>query len=220
MNFPVVIVNFKSYESASGDFALALAKLHEAVAVDRGVSLAVCVSALDVQRVASNVSIPVFAQHVDGSDYGAFTGFLPAKAVKAAGAFGTLLNHAEHRLTDEVLRLTIRKCREAGLFTIACAESVERARVMIAFEPDLIALEPPELIGGDVSVSTARPELIQEAAIALPKSRLLVGAGVKNGVDVATCLRLGACGVLLASGVTKASDPKAVLNDLVNGFSV
>lgn len=220
MKFPLIVVNFKLYESASGEAAVVLAKLHDEVAREHGASLAVCVSALDVQRVASSVSLPVFVQHVDACDYGAFTGFIAPKAAKAAGAFGTLLNHAEHRLTDEQLRLTLVKCREADLFTIVCAESIDRVKVILSFEPDLIALEPPELIGGDVSVSTARPELIQEAVAVLPPSRLLVGAGVKNDSDVATCLRLGACGVLLASGVTKAQDPKAVLNDLVKGFSV
>ena len=43
-------------------------------------------------------------------------------------------------------------------------------------------------------------------------------AGVKNGADVAAALELGASGVLLASGVTKANDPKAVLNDLVSSI--
>ena len=45
---------------------------------------------------------------------------------------------------------------------------------------------------------------------------MLCGAGVKNGQDVATAIDLGAEGVLLASGVTKANDVIAVLNDLVS----
>ena len=48
--------------------------------------------------------------------------------------------------------------------------------------------------------------------------KLLVGAGVKNGEDVRLAIELGAKGVLLASGVTKASDPKAVLLDLASGL--
>ena len=49
-----------------------------------------------------------------------------------------------------------------------------------------------------------------------PNVRVLCGAGVKNGQDVATALALGAEGVLLASGVTKANDPAGVLADLVS----
>ena len=49
-----------------------------------------------------------------------------------------------------------------------------------------------------------------------PNVRILCGAGVKNGQDVATAIALGAEGVLLASGVTKANDPESVLSDLVS----
>ena len=49
-----------------------------------------------------------------------------------------------------------------------------------------------------------------------PGVRVLCGAGVKNGQDVATAISLGAEGVLLASGVTKASDVSSVLKDLVS----
>ena len=45
---------------------------------------------------------------------------------------------------------------------------------------------------------------------------MLCGAGVKNGADVKMAIELGAEGVLLASGVTKASDIKAVLDDLTS----
>ena len=38
------------------------------------------------------------------------------------------------------------------------------------------------------------------------------------GEDVKTCIQVGSSGVLLASGVTKADDPEAVLKDLANGL--
>jgi triosephosphate isomerase len=47
---------------------------------------------------------------------------------------------------------------------------------------------------------------------------VLCGAGVKNGRDVAKAVELGAVGVLLASGVVKAKDKRAVLMDLVSGL--
>mgnify|MGYP003904069881 CR=1 FL=1 len=59
-------------------------------------------------------------------------------------------------------------------------------------------------------------ELWQEVKATNPDVRVLCGAGVKNGQDVATAIKLGAEGVLLASGVTKASDVASVLNDLVS----
>ena len=39
---------------------------------------------------------------------------------------------------------------------------------------------------------------------------------MKNGSDVAMAIKLGTEGVLLASGVTKAQDPEAILSDLVS----
>ena len=48
------------------------------------------------------------------------------------------------------------------------------------------------------------------------KTYAFCGAGVKNGSDVKMALSLGAEGVLLASGVTKAEDPFEILNDLVS----
>ena len=78
-----------------------------------------------------------------------------------------------------------------------------------------------KLIGGDVSVTSADPGIVQDT-VRLVKDinadiMVLCGAGVKTGEDVNAALRLGAEGVLLASGVTKASDPAAVLQDLVDG---
>jgi triosephosphate isomerase len=45
---------------------------------------------------------------------------------------------------------------------------------------------------------------------------VLCGAGVKTGKDVRRALELGAKGVLLASGVVKAKDPRKALQDLVS----
>ncbi|MCJ7488664.1 MAG: triose-phosphate isomerase, partial [Thermoplasmata archaeon] len=76
-------------------------------------------------------------------------------------------------------------------------------------------------IGGDMSVTTANPEIVSEsvrvAKKAFPGVKVLCGAGVKTGEDAAKAIELGTNGVLLASGVVKASDPKRVLLDLAAG---
>ena len=88
--------------------------------------------------------------------------------------------------------------------------------------PDFVAVEPPELIGGDISVSKAQPELVKDSVEAVkavsPDVKVLCGAGVKNGEDVKSALELGAKGVLLASGVVKAKDAEAVMRDLIKGL--
>lgn len=219
MKLPVIITNFKTYESATGARAVELARLHEKVAQETGVSLAVVVQVVDLAAVVAAVSIPVFVQHVDAIEYGANTGFVLPEAVRAAGAFGTLLNHSERQISLDLLKISIQRAQAAGLFVVACAQNHEEAEKIMWMRPDLVAVEPPELIGGDISVATAQPELIR-AAVELHggNSTTLVGAGVKNAQDVRIALELGACGVLLASGVTKAVDPEVVLRDLVGGM--
>jgi len=43
---------------------------------------------------------------------------------------------------------------------------------------------------------------------------VLCGAGITKGEDVESAIKLGAEGVLVASGVVKAKDQKAALHDL------
>ena len=82
----------------------------------------------------------------------------------------------------------------------------------------MIAVEPPELIGGDLSVSKSEPLIVERAVKLIGEDRTLVGAGIKDGEDVRIALDLGARGVLLASGVTKSDDPYATLLDLASGL--
>lgn len=214
----MIIVNFKTYESATGEAALRLAKIHEEVANETGHSIGIAVQATDLWRICKEVSIPVYAQHIDPVEFGSATGHILPEAIKATGAIGTLLNHSERRLERTVLEASIKRAKEVGLKVIVCAKDPEEGESFLEFEPELIAVEPPELIGGDISVSTAQPEIIEHAAKLIGRDKLLVGAGVKNGKDVKIALQLGAKGVLLASGVTKAEDPKAVLRDLAAGL--
>jgi triosephosphate isomerase len=82
-----------------------------------------------------------------------------------------------------------------------------------------VAVEPPELIGGDISVTKANPRIVEDTVDAVKEANrsvsVLCGAGIKTGADVKAALDLGADGVLLASGVVRAKDPRAALLDLV-----
>lgn len=214
----MIITNFKTYESATSERALYLAEVHDEVAEATGADIRVAVQATDIFRVARGVKIPVLAQHIDPITYGSHTGHLLPESVKLEGAVGTILNHSERRLDRETLKKSIERAKEVGLEVILCAETPEEGESFLEFNPDYIAVEPPELIGGDISVSSAQPEIIENAVKLIGGDKLLVGAGVKTGEDVKKCIELGAKGVLLASGVTKAEDPKTVLMDLADGL--
>lgn len=217
----VVMVNFKTYEQATGDKAIALAKACEKVAQETGKEVIVIPQLVDLYRVAQSVSIPVYAQHVDEFEPGSNTGHVQIEAVKAAGAVGTIINHSEHRLPVQKVKDVVEKCKHKMLKVLVCAEGPEEVEQFTRLEPTYVAYEPPELIGGDISVSTAKPELITECVEKTQERGvpLIVGAGVKNGQDVRISKDLGAVGVLVASGVVKADDQETAVKDLCEGLN-
>lgn len=217
---PLILINFKTYDTVDDKKAIALARMCQDVAKKQKVSIALAVDALDVKAVAKAVTIPIFAQHVDAVDFGAHTGWIVPQSLKNAGVKGAILNHAEHPLTVKELEARVKKCKQVGLLTCVCANNLWTAVKVAALKPDFIAYEPPELIGGNTSVSTARPEVVKNFAHAMKKKKIrpLCGAGVKTAEDVSISLKLGMHGVLLASGITMAKDPKAALLGLINGI--
>ena len=93
--------------------------------------------------------------------------------------------------------------------------------LLAKYEPAYIAVEPPELIGRGVSVSTAKPEMVSGAVEAVAKvnaTPVLCGAGVSNGKDVRKAVELGAAGVLLASAFVKSADPKKLLTEMAEAM--
>jgi triosephosphate isomerase (TIM) len=217
MKLPVIVVNFKTYEKATGKMALDLARLHHRISKATGVNLVVAPQTIDLRMIAEEVDIPVFAQHFHMSKQGSFTGHVTPHSLKEAGVFGSILNHAEKKLPYGILKSVIDVAREMELFTIVCADSVMEGKVIAELGPNLIAVEPPELIGSNISVTSANPELIVDAVREIGAGRVLVGAGIKTGEDVRISLELGASGVLVASGVTTADDPERALYGLVEG---
>jgi len=211
MKEPFIIVNFKTFEEATGKKALELAKLCERVAKGFKVEIAVAPQATDIREIAENVSIPVFCQHIDPIKSGAYTGHILGQAVQMAGAIGVLINHSEKQVTIEQASKIIDICKELGLISVYCTASPVNIDRIRKYSPDYIAYEPPELIGGAVSVSTAKPKVITESISRAKEIHLIVGAGIKTGYDVRKALELGAKGVLIASGVCKAEDPEKEL---------
>ncbi len=215
---PILITNFKAYEEAIGAKAVELAKIHERVANELGVNVAIVGMTLDLEMLAAAVSIPVLAQHMDGVSYGPYTGLVPVDIARSMGIDGSMLNHSERRLSDAQIVAALENMKRLNMMSIVCAENEEEGVRYAAMGADFIAIEIPELIGGNVSVSQARPEVIQRAVAAIGKGKVLVGAGIKTGEDVRKALELGATGVLLSSGVVKAKDPMAALRDLCSGL--
>lgn len=216
---PLIAINFKAYTESMGELGLKLAKLCETVSEETGVAFIVCPQQTDLKFIASQVSIPVYAQNVDAVEPGSHTGHVVAEAVREAGARGTLINHSECRMRVFDIDWLVRKCERLNLGTIVCTNNVDVSKASAALNPTYVAVEPPELIGGDVSVTTANPDVVagtvREIKRIAPHVKVLCGAGVKTGEDVRVAVELGTEGVLLASGVVKAKTPREALYELV-----
>ena len=218
---PLIVVNFKTYATAMGKRAVDLAQAMERASRDHVRMIAV-VSAFDLHAVKQAApSLEVWSQHLDPVGQGSFTGWLQPENAIERGAQGTIINHAEHKVDIEHVQQLMQQLPD-DFPMCACAADVDEAHQLAELGPTFIAVEPPELIGGDISVTTADPAIVSDTVNAVrainPHVRVLCGAGVKDGKDVKTAVELGAHGVLLASGVTKASDVDAVLADLVAGL--
>lgn len=187
-----------------------------------GVAVAIAPAAPDLGRLASALSIPVIAQHVDAIGAGAHTGSVPPEAVAQVGGWGSLVNHSEHPIPEPLAAETVRRLRTLSLIAVVCARDVSAARRLATSTPPYLAVEPPELIGGDRSVSTARPAVVSGSVDAVrkvsPSTIVLCGAGIHERHDVARALELGAEGVLVASAVVRAPDPRESLRELLGGF--
>ncbi len=213
----MIIVNFKTYSEATGEEARKLGEICRKARHETDKEIIVSPATEDLLRL-DHVDVPVFSQHVDAADPGSHTGHTLVENVKEAGATGTLINHSERRIPKEDIKEAVEKAREKNLTTIVCAQSPEECEKLSKYRPDYIAYEPPELIGGDTSVSEAQPELIQRAVRASGDVPTLTGAGIKNTEDVRKSIELGCEGVLVASGVVKSDDPYDELMALSEGL--
>jgi triosephosphate isomerase len=215
---PIILVNFKTYIEATGKKALKLAEMAEEVSLKTEVCVGVAPQFTDIALIAEKVSIPVFAQHIDPVKPGSSTGHILPESVKEAGAVGTLINHSERRLIMADIDAAVKRAGEVGLTSVVCTNNATVSAAVAALKPDMIVVEPPELIGTGIPVSKAKPEVVSGTVDVVkkinPKVIVLCGAGITKGEDVAAALKLGTEGVLLASGVVLAKDPSEALSDL------
>lgn len=215
----MIFVNFKTYDASSTKKATSLAHKACDVSNDLKVEIIVCPQAVDLKEVVEVSDHEVWAQHVDYFERGRATGWFPAEVAKEVGAKGTLLNHSEHKLDFDILQKTVKRCKEVGLKTLIFADSLEEAKKVSQLKPDWIGYEPPELVGSKTtSVARSKPDVIEKIVKALPETKILVGAGVKDQEDVRVSLERGAKAVGVASAVVLSDNPEAVLQDLASGF--
>jgi triosephosphate isomerase len=217
---PMIIINFKTYLEATGKKAVELAKKAEKASKETGVYIGVVPQFCDIKSVAEAVEIPVYAQHIDPIQPGSNTGHILAEAVKEAGAVGTLINHSEKQITLADIDAVIKLANQERLISCVCTSNPPISAAVAYLNPDIISIEPPELIGTGVAVSKAQPEAVTNTIKLVRKVNndaiILCGAGISHGEDVSVALRLGTYGVLVASGIVKAKDQYTMIREFAD----
>lgn len=216
------IINFKNYEEIAGLKASNLAKIAERISKKYKVKIAVA----PPQHLLSEITkcnIPVLAQHLDIANVGSTTGFTVPEIVKKSFVKGSLINHSEHRIPERHIHELVSRLKKLKMISVVCVKNTHEARKYAKMNPDYIAIEPPELIGTGKSVSTQRPEIITKSIIAVKEAknstRLLCGAGIVSGDDVAKAMQLGARGILVASGIVKAKNWTNIIEEFARAIS-
>jgi triosephosphate isomerase (TIM) len=203
-----------------GKAALDLARHADAMSIKYGVQIILTPQYVDIYPVAREMQrVLVFAQHMDSLQVGRGIGSVLPEAVKAAGAAGVLLNHVERRLPMDELRRTVQRADQVGLASMVCADNLEDAVAIARMEPNIIIAESPDLIeaGGRGAEEKQAIADINGAVWAInPEIRVLHGAGISCGQDVYDVIAAGAQGSGSTSGILKAADPFAMLEEMIS----
>lgn len=213
---PFFEIGPKSY--LYGDDVLNLALAADAASEKYGVDIIFTTPLVDLARVkAATKHIHVFAPHMDPIVPGRGLADTLPESLVAVGADGVMLNHVEKPLTLSVLKATIERAKEVGLTTIVCADSITEASMIAMLNPDIIVAEPSELIGTGV---TGGPEYVAAAAKGVkdvnPDILVLTAAGISNGEDVYNTIIAGADATGSSSGVAKAADRAAMVDEMIS----
>ena len=213
------VINCKNYEEIAGNEIIKFVKIAEKVSKKYKVKIAIAPPQHLIGLVA-NSSILILSQHSDDSKVGSSTGFVIPELLKKSKVKGSLINHSEHRISSDTIKRLVLKLKQLEMTSIVCVKNVAEAKKYSKLNPDYIAIEPPELIGSGKAISTERPELITKAADAVngTSAKLLCGAGIVSGKDVAKAIELGSKGILVASGIIKSKDWNKIISEFAKAL--
>jgi len=201
-----------------GEKMLKLAKAADKASKKYDVRIIITPQYTDIRMLVQETdNLLIFAQHMDPLPIGRGLGSVLPEAVKAAGATGVMLNHAEKPMSMSDLYKAIKRADEVGLVSIVCADTLEEAVAIAHFSPNIIVAEPTKLIG---TGQTSDDEYIIETTSAIkkinPDIKVLQGAGISNGQDVYNVIKAGAEATGTTSGIMKAANPEDMLDEMIH----
>jgi triosephosphate isomerase len=210
------IINCKNYDEVAGEKIIKLAKLSEKISKKYKTPIAIAPPHHLIPLI-TKFRIAILTQHLDDKKVGSTTGFMVPEIVKKSKIDGSIINHSEHRITEKEIKSLVKRLKKLKLKTVLCVKNVSEAKRYAKLNPTYIAIEPPELIGTGRAISTERPQLITNAVDAVRSAKnstkLLCGAGIVSGDDVAHAKELGSKGILVASGIVKAKNWEKIIGE-------
>ncbi len=213
----MIILSLKTYKEATGNNAITLLSCVKKISEESGVKIIPAAQPTDIYRIKKELDIEVWAQYMDPIEPGKHMGWLSPYSLKDAGATGVIINHSEHKISEEQIKNTLEKAKENGLQTVLIAFDVATVIRYDSFDTDYIAYEREDLVGTGISTVSQEEESIKKL-INTVKHPFIVGAGVSTGEDTKRAVEFGAKGVILASAFVLAKDPEAKLRELAMGF--
>lgn len=215
------IINCKNYEEIAGPKIDKFIKTAEKISKKYKVKIAIAPPQHLLSQVSKS-SLVILAQHLDNSKVGSTTGFMIPELVKKSNVNGSIINHSEHRIPSKDIKELVVRLKKLKMISVLCVRNVAEVKKYVKLNPDYIAIEPPELIGSGKAVSKERPELIANAAQSVKsaknKTKLLCGAGIISGEDVAKAIQLGSKGILVASGIVKSKNWNKSIDDFAKAM--
>lgn len=200
-----------------GDVLLDIAKGLDELSEKYDVDVILDVPDTEIYNIAKNTKrIHVYSQHMDSIPVGKGMGRTLPEALKAAGAVGVMLNHAEHKLTLDEIKEAIKRADEVGLATMVCADSVEEVKEIAKLAPNILVAEPTELIG------TGRPadkEYVDEVIKCIkdinPEIKPFPSAGISKGEDCYNIIKAGSSASGCSSAIAKAEKPLELAEEMI-----
>ena len=201
-----------------GNTLIKIAKGLDKLAKKYKVDVVLDVPDTEIYNVAKNTSkrVHVYSQHMDSLPIGKGMGKTLPEAVKAAGAVGVMLNHAEHKLSIEEIEQAIKRADEIGLATMVCADSVEEVKAIAKLGPNILVAEPSELIGtGKPADKEYVDEVIRVIREINPNILPFPSAGVTKGEDCYNIVKAGASASGCSSAIAKSATPLKLAEEMI-----
>lgn len=165
-------------------------------------------------------SLVILAPYMDVLEPGRGMAAVLPEAIKAAGADGVVINHAEKPVSLAQVFQTVARANQLDLLSFVCADTIAEAEALAHCKPDILNPEPTELIGSGQVSDFGYVRQVTEAIHRVDQEILVEqAAGITTAQQVYDFIMGGSQGAGAASGILKADDPELLLNQMMSAVA-